>query len=347
MTLKVLLTGDVNLMNVTDPAAPFAKVAAEFNSADVVLSNLECCFYEPDSAHALDREGFFAPPASAEALKIAGIDAVGIANNVNYGTAPILASVARLDQLGIPHTGAGATLQKAREPVVVESQGLRVGMLQRTSVFWMTDHEAADHAVGVATIRGHTAYQVPMFRAGPSAIPLNRPGVAPAILTWADPPSLQRFRDDIAALKAKSDIVVASCHWGVDQTVFQYMREIAHAAIDAGADVVFGHGPHFSLPVESYRGKPIYYGLGSFSFHTGHGGVKHGDWVGMLAKVIFDGTAVKAAAFQFVRHNDANETVLCPLKNEREIFDFVSINSKKLGTMIAPQGDEVAIALSA
>lgn len=210
MILKILLTGDVNLMNVTDPAGPFAQVAAEFKSADVVFSNLECCFYEPDAAHALDREGFFAPLASAEALKIAGIDAVGIANNVNYGTAPILSSIARLDQLGIPHTGAGATLQKAREPAVLEWQGRRIGMLQRTSVFWTTDHEAADNAVGVATIRGHTAYQVPMFRAGPGAIPLNRPGVPPAIVTWADPPSLQRFRDDVAALKARCNIVIAS-----------------------------------------------------------------------------------------------------------------------------------------
>jgi len=108
MILKILLTGDVNLMNVTDPAGPFAQVAAEFKSADLVFSNLECCFYEPDAAHAPDREGFFAPLASAEALKIAGIDAVGIANNVNYGTAPILSSIARLDQIGIPHTGAGA-----------------------------------------------------------------------------------------------------------------------------------------------------------------------------------------------------------------------------------------------
>jgi poly-gamma-glutamate synthesis protein (capsule biosynthesis protein) len=131
----------------------------------------------------------------------------------------------------------------------------------------------------------------------------------------------------------------------VDQTVFQYMREIAHTAIDAGADVVFGHGPHFSLPVESYRGKPIYYGLGSFSFHTGHGGIKHGDWVGMLAKLTFDGTAVKKAVFQFVRHNDDNETVLCLLKNEAEAFGQVSAGTAKLGSKLMPEGDEVAIEL--
>jgi hypothetical protein len=37
-----------------------------------------------------------------------------------------------------------------------------------------------------------------------------------------------------------------------------------------------------------YRGKPIFYGLGSFSFHTGHGGRAHGDWIGLLARLTFD-----------------------------------------------------------
>ncbi len=34
-----------------------------------------------------------------------------------------------------------------------------------------------------------------------------------------------------------------------------------------------------------YHGKPIFYGLGSFPFHTGHLGVAHGNWVGLLAKI--------------------------------------------------------------
>src|ERR671929_61116 len=78
----------------------------------------------------------------------------------------------------------------------------------------------------------------------------------------------------------------------------QYMTDIAHAAIDAGADLVIGHGPHSSLPVEVYKGKPIFYGLGSFSFHTGHGGRKHGDWVGMLGRIEVDAGKVREAAFR-------------------------------------------------
>jgi poly-gamma-glutamate synthesis protein (capsule biosynthesis protein) len=43
-------------------------------------------------------------------------------------------------------------------------------------------------------------------------------------------------------------------HWGLHKEVLAYMPEIAHAAIDAGADLVIGHGPHHALPVEVYRG---------------------------------------------------------------------------------------------
>jgi poly-gamma-glutamate synthesis protein (capsule biosynthesis protein) len=196
---------------------------------------------------------------------------------------------------------------------------------------------------GVAALRGHTAYQVPLHRTHPDIPPANRPGVPPVIVTWADPQYLQGFRDDIAALRAKADIVVASCHWGLGQEVMQYMTEIAHAAIDAGADVVIGHGPHYSLPVEIYRGKPVFYGLGSFSFHTGHGGKRHGDWVGMLARLAWEDGAMRRIAFQFVRHNDANETTLCALAGERGILGDLTERSAVLGAQLKPQGDEVVV----
>ena len=67
----------------------------------------------------------------------------------------------------------------------------------------------------------------------------------------------------------------------------------------------------------------------------------------MLAKVTFDGIAVKKATFQFVRHNDDNETVLCLLKNEGEVFGQVSAGTTRLDSKLAPQGDEVAIELCA
>ena len=337
---SMILIGDVNLMNVTDPAVPFARMAEEMRAADLVFANLECCLYQPPGAHAVEREGFFADPDIAgEALRIGGIAAVGLANNVNYGAAAIAGSIAQLDRLGIAHAGAGSDLAEARAPAIVKADGLRIGFVQRSSVYWPTDHEASEHDGGIAVIPGHTAYQVPAHKIRREMPPMNRPGIPPVILTWVDRAYLAAFADDIAHLRNEADIVVASCHWGLGEEVLDYMGEIAHAAIDAGADIVIGHGPHYSLPVELYRGKPIFYGLGSFSFHTDHGGRRHGDWIGMMARVEIGLAGVAAADFRFVRHNAANETVPCALAAEGATFDRIAASSARLGATLTAEGD--------
>jgi poly-gamma-glutamate synthesis protein (capsule biosynthesis protein) len=343
MQRTLLFTGDVNLMNVTDPAVPFAQVGDTLRAADVLFGNLECCLYAAEGEHSLTDEGFWAPPAAGRALKLAGYHALGNANNVNYGSAAILSSLAELDRLGIHHTGAGRTAAEARAPAIVEASGLRTGFLQRTSVYWPTNHEAGERSPGVAALRGNTAYQLPLHKTRPEIPPANRPGVPPVIVTWADPGYLAQHRTDLTALRQRVDIMVASQHWGLGEEVLQYMTEIAHAAIDAGADVVVGHGPHYSLPVEIYRGKPIFYGLGSFSFHTGHGGRKHGNWVGMLASVIIEDRRIERASFRFVRHNDRNETILCAMRDEGEMLDKIVKASARFATRIDVEGDEAVM----
>ena len=343
---RMILVGDVNLMGVEDAGVPFARLGAEMRAADLAFANLECLLYEPPDGHAVEHEGFFADPEIAgEALRIGGIAAVGLANNVNYGAPAILGSVARLDRLGIAHTGAGADLAAARAPALVERGGLRIGFLQRSSVYWPTNHEAGEHGPGIAVIRGHTAYQVPAHKTRPEVPPMNRPGVPPIILTWADRAYLAAFCEDIAALHREADIVVASCHWGLGEEVLDYMTEITHAAIDAGADIVIGHGPHYSLPVEIYLGKPIFYGLGSFSFHTGHGGRRHGDWIGMMAEVEAERGGIAGACFRFVRHNERNETVPCSLAEEGATLDRLTERSARLGARLSPEEDWVRVAL--
>jgi poly-gamma-glutamate synthesis protein (capsule biosynthesis protein) len=123
------------------------------------------------------------------------------------------------------------------------------------------------------------------------------------------------------------------------------MTEIAHRAVDAGAGMVVGHGPHFSLPIEVYRGKPIFYGLGSFSFHTGHGGRRHGDWLGMMVRANWDRERLDQVTFQFVRHDDRNRTVPRALADEGVAFDRIARESAELGAGLVGQGDEVAIDL--
>ncbi len=342
----MILTGDVNLMHVDDATVPFARVQDEFRATDVVFSNLECCLYDPPGGHAVENEGFFASPhIGGEALRNAGISAVGIANNVNYGEAAIIASIERLDTLGILHTGAGGNVAAARASAIVQRGGVRYGFLQRSSVYWPTNHEAGANSTGIAVLRAHTAYQVPMHRTRPEIPPMNRPGIPPVIVTWADRDYLRGFTDDIATLRQNADVVVASCHWGLHKDVLAYMPEIAHAAIDAGADLVIGHGPHYSLPVEVYRGKAIFYGLGSFSFHTGHGGRRHGDWVGMMVRADTAGGAINKLGLQFVRHNERNETVPCQLADEHAEFNDIATRSAPYGTRFIEQGNELLIVL--
>jgi poly-gamma-glutamate synthesis protein (capsule biosynthesis protein) len=342
----LILTGDVNLMNVTDAAVPFALVEDELRKADVIFSNLECLLYARPAGHSVSNEGFFVDPAiGSAALRRAGIHAVGIANNVHYREAAIRGSLAELDRLGLAHTGAGANLAAACAPAVVERDGLRFGFLQRSSVYWPTDHEASKESAGIAVLRGHTAYHVPASRLRDDSPPPNRPGIPPEIITWADPAYLRAFVEDVATLRPRVDVLVASCHWGLGKDVLQYMTEIAHAAIDAGADIVVGHGPHHSLPVEVYKNKPIFYGLGNLSFHTGHRGRQHGNWLGMLVRAKAGRGGIEAATFQFVRHNDRNESFFCKLADEQESLADITARSAPFGTKLVPDGNQVHVQL--
>lgn len=64
------------------------------------------------------------------------------------------------------------------------------------------------------------------------------------------------------------DLIVVAPHWGVEGTYqpTDVQQDFAHAAIDAGADIVFGTHPHVLQPIESYNGGVILYSLGNFSF---------------------------------------------------------------------------------
>ena len=345
MRHQIVLTGDVNLMKETNPRGPFAQVSASLKTANVVFGNLECCIYVPGGARSVSDEGFYAAPAMGEALTIAGYHALGTANNVNYGPEAITSSLKELDRLGIAHTGSGVNAEAAHAPAIVERGGVRYGFLQRTSVYWPTNHEAGDHSPGVAVVRGNTAYQVPAHKTRPEIPPMNRPGIPPIIRTWVEAKYLERLREDLKALRARADVVVASHHWGLGQEVLEYMTEIAHAAIDAGADVVIGHGPHYLLPVEVYNGKPIFYGMGNFSFHTGHYGRKHGDWVGILARIDMEDRAIRRVGLSFVRHNERNETLLKSPQEEPEALKDLVDRSALFKTRIQVEGAEAVVAL--
>ena len=341
---RIHLLGDINLLGVEDPSLPFRKVTAALKSADAVFANLECNLYDPSEKRAMMRddqsgfEGIYAPPAAGESLRLAGVQVIGNANNQNYGADAIRASNQHLDALGIAHAGTGVNKAAARAPAIIERNGLKFGFIQRTSQYWPNNHEAGEHSVGVAAMKAYTAYQPPYYK--DNKIPPNRPGAPAKVITWVDADYLAELKADISTLKQQCDIVISSHHWGYAEEVLQYQTELAHAAIDAGADIVMGHGPHFPLPIEFYKAKPIYYGLGMFCFIRSNKKAHRG-WTGMAAHLTFENKTLTEAAFSIVRQNDATEVTFAEPRVESAAIARIEKLSQPFGTKLQIENDRV------
>ena len=82
-------------------------------------------------------------------------------------------------------------------------------------------------------------------------------------------PGVAETRARVQALRQQDvDVVIAFFHWGVEKSYRPDANQIAlaHAAIDAGADIAVGAHPHVLQPMETYKGHPILYSLGNFAF---------------------------------------------------------------------------------
>ncbi len=108
----------------------------------------------------------------------------------------------------------------------------------------------------------------PTYRA---ARPGEIPGTIDYVINLND---LSRTLRSIRNAKRYADFVVATAHIHQGQSVLEQMHlstkppafyvDLAHQAIDVGADVFVGHGVQLLRGVELYKGKPIFYGLGEF-----------------------------------------------------------------------------------
>ncbi len=72
----------------------------------------------------------------------------------------------------------------------------------------------------------------------------------------------------VAKEKRPDNLVIVQFHWGIEgsHVATNVQQKLAHAAIDAGADLVIGHHPHVLQGIEAYQGKTIVYSLGNFVF---------------------------------------------------------------------------------
>ncbi len=78
----------------------------------------------------------------------------------------------------------------------------------------------------------------------------------------------EQVMKEVAAHKKPDNLVIVSFHWGIEgeHAANTVQIKLAHASIDAGADLVLGHHPHVLQGMEEYKGKRVVYSLGNFVF---------------------------------------------------------------------------------
>lgn len=209
-----------------------AEVNPILRSADVTFGNLEGTILDQGPTIKTNCNNCYAfrmPERLAHNLVTAGFDVMSLANNHvrDFGTAGLQNTVKVLTKLGIEAAGL-----VSRPSVTFEKNGVTYGF--------------AAFAPNTGTV---------------------------SIL------DLSNAERIIQKLDKTSDVVIVSFHGGaegkehqhVPKTTEFYYREnrgnvyqFAHAVIDAGADIVFGHGPHVTRAVEIYKNRFIAYSLGNF-----------------------------------------------------------------------------------
>ena len=201
------------------------------SGADLTLANLENPVIR-DAVYHPDATTFTGDLRLMPVLDQAGIDGVTLGNNhiLDAGTTGLDETMGHLDDAGIAHAGAGMDLAEARQPMIFDLDGMKVGVLSYMGV------PNYDWAWATKTA----------------------PGTAP--------PLQKIMEQDVKRLREKVDLVVVSPHWGIEYTATPEPEQVdfAHAAIDAGADVFVGGHAHWPKGIEMYKGKPIYYGVGNF-----------------------------------------------------------------------------------
>jgi poly-gamma-glutamate capsule biosynthesis protein CapA/YwtB (metallophosphatase superfamily) len=311
--MTMLIIGDIDIQRRADPTTAFAHIGETLKSADLVYANLEGMLVKPQGPEIdiPDKRGWRHPgPEGVRALTAWNIKTVGVANNVAYDRANILETLRVLDANGIAHTGGGKNIAEAHRPAIVERKGVRVGFLQYTAR-WYKDAEqiATETEPGVAKIS-------------------SRDGVT------IDRADVDRVRDDVRRLRPLVDIVVVSHHNrdGATATQFpgdppaprsggsrdqhvseEYQKEFAHLALDAGADLVYGHGTHTIQGVEIYNGKPILYAIGHSAFdQPGYETSKDG----LVARAVIQKKKIARVSFVPVSRDDHNDVFMLEPSSE-------------------------------
>lgn len=256
------MVGDV-LIDCSQPEEAFRHVKPVLDDGDIRFANCEGAYSCVEHSPPLSRFGLVADPENVKALSYAGVDVMSCANNLitQSGNGVMLETLEHLRDNRIATVGAGVNLEEATRPAYVAARGLKVATVAYTSVF-NDNHEATKNYAGVAPMRAWD-----LRRAGRGW----RPGQIESVGSHSHHDDVAMLKMRISEARKNADIVLASFHWGDTSrpgVVTAHEKQTARQAIDFGADVVIGHHQHSIRGCEWYNGRPIFYGLGHFTFHV-------------------------------------------------------------------------------
>ena len=259
MPLNFVAVGDVG-PDRPDPATIFDHVRERLRRADLGFGQLEVNETTRGVRLPQVRHTIRGPIGTAAAMVGAGLHVVSFAGNhtMDWGAEGMADTMTALKVAGAQGIGAGPDLDAAMAPAVVERAGHRIGILAVSSIL-PQDTWATETRPGAAPLRAHTVYE---------QIETDQPGTPARVHTFARRDDLDRLLAAIRALRDRVDVLILSHHAGihfVPAVIPDYQREVAHAAIDAGADMVLGTHAHILKGVEFHRGRPIVHSLANFA----------------------------------------------------------------------------------
>jgi poly-gamma-glutamate capsule biosynthesis protein CapA/YwtB (metallophosphatase superfamily) len=233
-----------------------------------------------------DREGMFSTMAQLDG---AGIVHAGTGKNLEDARAPAYLDTpkGRVALVGM-HTPHGTS--NANASYQTGNIGGRPGLnpLNYTTYFNVT----AEQMAALKAIR-KAAYTAPQGTTNAVRLPDNEPADRVQLFgVWykVGQPGTKSFEmdaDDLREIlrsirngKYLSDFEIVTIHahqgpviaqqWLFEDLTPEFLVDFAHKAIDSGADMFVGHGPHVLRGVEIYKGKPIFYGMGEFFYEWQH-----------------------------------------------------------------------------
>jgi len=238
--IKLAAVGDIalsheynNLLISKDSSFPFENVRSYFNEHDIVVANLEAPFCKTGKTYPL-KCSLRADPEYLYGLIKAGIDIVSLANNhiLDYREDAFFETIFILKKSPLDYFGAGKNLSDARQPLIKEISGIKIGFL------------------------GYCAVNIdsPFYASSEGR------GIAPLILEYLEA--------DIVELKKHVDVVIITLHWGIENCSYPtpLQQKQARQILRYGADLILGHHPHVLQGLEKYENGYIAYSLGNFIF---------------------------------------------------------------------------------